>query len=282
VTGTAEQRWGQALGSWAIPPEILASASRSPWGHPVARFAARADSEVLAPSGASFEHAVESLQTGEAAGGRPGSVLDVGVGAGAASLPLIPWVCSITAVDPVAEMLSAFDERAARLVDQTSPLVAVRTVLGEWPQVAAQAGEADVVVCHHVLYNVPDIGPFLAALTAAARWRVVVEVPPLHPMSWMNPLWERFHGLRRPDAPSADDIVAVLHEQDVRALTVDRWVRAEAETLSADERVALVTRQLCLPTEREPEVGAALADAPAVELRRVVTMTWRGSAAAEA
>lgn len=280
MTGTAAQRWGRALQSWAIPPGILAATSANPWGQPVARFAARADAEVQAPSGASFERAVEALEAGEASTGRPGSVLDVGAGAGAASLPLIGWLSAVTAVDPVPEMLDAFDERAAALVDQGGEPVVVRSVLGSWPEAAAQAGPADVVVCHHVLFNVPDVGPFLAAVTAAARWRVVVEVPPLHPMTWMNPLWERFHGLRRPDIPSADDLVAVLHEQDVRALTVDRWVRAQAPTLSAQERVALVTRQLCLPVEREPDVVAALADAPQQELRRVVTLTWRGSAGA--
>ena len=289
VTGTAADRWGEALDSWAVPAPILAAAGRSPWGHPVARFAARADAEILAPSGASFERAVEALEGAEAATGRAGDVLDIGAGAGAASLPLIPWASRVTALDPSAEMLAAFSARAASLVadtaaaaDAASPAVAVRTVLGSWPEAAGEVGTADVVVCHHVLFNVREIGPFLAALTAAARFRVVVEIPPLHPLTWMNPLWEKFHGLRRPDVPSVDDLVAVLHEQDVRALSVDRWVRAEAETLSPAERVALVTRRLCLPPEREPEIAVQLSDQPPAELRRVVTLTWKGSAASQA
>jgi SAM-dependent methyltransferase len=282
VTGTAAERWSAALESWAVPEPILASAGRSPWGHPVARFAARADAEVLTPSGASFERGVEALEAVEAATGRAGTLLDVGAGAGAASLPLLPWASAVTAVDSSAEMLAAFTTRAEALADQAGPGLAVRTVQGSWPQVAADAGVADVVLCHHVLFNVPQIGPFLEALTAAARFRVVVEVPPLHPLTWMNPLWEKFHGLRRPDSPSVDDVVAVLHELDVRALTVDRWVRAEAETLSPDERIALVTRRLCLPPEREPEVAVQLSDSPPVELHRVVTLTWKGSAAAQA
>jgi len=278
VTGPAARSWGQALQSWAVPDTILARAGRSPWGHPVARFAARADAEVAAPSGPSFERAVAALEAVEEATGRPGSVLDVGAGAGAASLPLIPWAGSVTAVDTMPEMLSAFSERAARLVDPAGPPVAVEAVLGAWPDVAGTVAVADVVVCHHVLFNVADVVPFLAALTSAARERVVVEVPPLHPLSWMNSLWVHFHGLHRPDRPSADDLVAVLHEQGVRALTVDRWVRAEAETLSPAERVALVTRQLCLPVQREPEVAAELANLPGTRMRRLVTLTWRGSA----
>jgi Methyltransferase domain len=284
VTGTAADRWSAALGQWAVPESILAGAGRSPWGHPVARFAARADAEVLAPSGASFERAVEALDAAEAATGQPGTVLDVGAGAGAASLPLFGWAAAVTALDSSAEMLAAFGERAAVLADRRDEAdsgdqpVAWRTVLGSWPAAAGEAGAADLVVCHHVLFNVPDLGPFLAALTAAARYRVVVEVPPLHPLTWMNPLWEKFHGLARPDVPSVDDVVAVLHEQDVRALTVDRWVRTEAETLPPDERITLITRRLCLPPEREPEVATQLADSPPVELRRVATLTWSGSA----
>lgn len=280
MTGTAAQRWAVAQDSWAVPEAILAAAGRSPWGHPVAHFAARADAEVQAPVGASFEHAVRALEAGEASTGRSGSVLDVGAGAGAASLPLIPWASALTAVDPEPEMLAAFSERAARLADNAGPAVTVRTVLGGWPEVAAEAGTADLVVCHHVLFNVRDIAGFVAALTGAARWRVVVEIPPTHPLAWMNPLWEQFHGLRRPDGPTVDDLVAVLHEQDVRALTVDRWVRPETHAHSPQERVEQATRRLCLPVDREPEVAAALVLQPVADLRRLVTLTWKGSPAA--
>lgn len=279
VTGPAAERWRAALASWAIPEELVASSGRSPWGHPVARFAARADAEILAPAGASFERAVEALEEVEAATGASGSVLDVGAGAGAAGLPLLPWASALTAVDPSSEMLAAFMARASTPAAQAGgPAVPVRTVEGSWPEVAHEVGVHDVVVCHHVAYNVGDIGPFVSALTSAARHRVVLEIPPLHPLTWMNPLWEKFHGLARPDEPSADDLVAVLHEIDVRALTVDRWVRVEAETMTPEERVALVTRQLCLPADREPEVAVQLADQPTVELRRMVTLSWRGSA----
>jgi len=94
----------------------------------------------------------------------------------------------------------------------------------------------------------------------------------------LNPLWEKFHGIRRPDEPSADDLVAVLHEHGVRALAVDRWVRVESDTSTPEERISMVTRRLCLPVEREPEVAVQLADQPPLELRRMVTLSWRGSA----
>ena len=248
----------------------------------MARFAARADAQIAAPSGCSFERAVAALEAVEASRGHPGTVLDVGSGAGAGSLPLIAWASAVTAVDNEPRMLEAFAERAAGVRDPAGPPLCVNTVLGTWPDVAARVDVADVVVCHHVLFNVADVVPFVAALTAAARAQVVVEVPPLHPMSWLNPLWLRFHGLRRPDGPTVDDLVAVLHEQGVRALTVDRWARAEAETLPPAQRVELVTRQLCLPPEREPEVAAELDAMPRTTMRRLVTLSWPGAASAPA
>ena len=93
------RRWtaGEELLSWAIPPEILAAVADSPWAIPADIFARRADTSVAAPEGASYRRAREAV-------GEGGSVLDVGSGAGAASLPL---GCPITAVDVSPDMLAA-------------------------------------------------------------------------------------------------------------------------------------------------------------------------------
>ncbi|MHB8510630.1 MAG: ATP-binding protein [Actinomycetota bacterium] len=61
-------------------------------------------------------------------------------------------------------------------------------------------GQADVVVCHHVLYDVADIVPFVHALTEHALNHVVIEIFDEHPVAWMNPLWRELHGIGRPDA----------------------------------------------------------------------------------
>ena len=267
---TAAGRWADALAAWAIPEEILARAETSPWGHPVRRFADRADAAVTAPSGRSFEAARDAL----AAGG-PGSVLDVGAGAGAASLPLAPWATELVAVDRSAGMLAAYARRAAEL------RVPARTVEGRWPQVADQAGVHDVVVCHHVVYDVPDIGPFVAALTGSARRRVVVELPVQHPMTWLSPLWLRFHGLTRPERPTSADFVAVLEEAGVAGLRVQQWERPEpADDDPLDERAALVTRRLCLPAARTAEVAALLPDVSQSGFRLVETVSWSGTGGA--
>lgn len=78
-------------------------------------------------------------------------------------------------VDPEPEMLAAYAQAA------TSRGIEHAEIPGRWPGVAAQAGRADVVLAHHVAYNVPDLGGFVAALSAAARRRVVLQMTDAHP-----------------------------------------------------------------------------------------------------
>src|SRR3989442_8618469 len=102
--GDAAERWREALASWAIPEEILARAPESPWGFPVELFASRAQAgpRNLAPSN---RRALEALPEG-------GSALDVGCGAGAASLALVPKARRLIGVDSSAGMLEAFLDKA--------------------------------------------------------------------------------------------------------------------------------------------------------------------------
>ena len=270
---TATQYWGEALRDWAIPPEILDSAPRPPWGFPVARFAERTDVALAAPAGVTFEQTQQWLGGG-------GSLLDVGAGVGYASLPLAPPATSVTAVDPVPEMLEAYAERARRIG------VPFRTILGRWPDVADEAGAHDVVVASNVFYDVQDLGPFVDAMTAHARRRVVVEHTTRHPLSWTSPLWLTFHDVVRPTRPTSTDLEAALRDRGVRDLVCTPWVRHNGYGAGDPDRVALVTRRLCLPEDRELDVAAALREldsrAPAASDGSrgtdVVTMTWAGTA----
>src|SRR5436309_592020 len=97
-----------------------------------------------------------------------GTVLDVGCGAGAASLPLARRSSRLIGVDSSAEMLEAFVERAR------AAGVEAETIEGVWPDIADQAPAADVVVCHHVFYNAPNLTTFAQGLGDHARTRVVV------------------------------------------------------------------------------------------------------------
>ena len=55
-------------------------------------------------------------------------------------------------------------------------------------------------------------------------------------------------------------------------------MRRDVDGLTEQERVELVTRRLCLPVEREPEVAAALAGMPRPGTSPVVTLSWAGGA----
>jgi SAM-dependent methyltransferase len=250
VVGAAAARWTELQSGRGIPAEILARAEADPWGFDTADFAAP-DTPSDTPS---RRAALTLLDPG-------GSVLDVGCGGGSAAFALVPPAGQVVGVDRQPDMLAAFAATARRRG------VRARTVPGRWPEVAAEAGRADAVLCHHVLHNVVDLPPFLGALTASARRGVVVEMLVEHPMAWLDPLWVRFHGLHRPPSATVDDAVGVLREMGVEP-AVRRWQR----TAAPRQDPAWVTRRLCLPADRIPEVAAAL---PALTRpRTAATLTW--------
>lgn len=271
---TAAERWAAALETWAIPPEILAAAPESPWGYSPALFTRRAETALV--------QRTPSAAIARAALPPGGAVLDVGCGAGAASLPLAEQASLLVGVDPSPAMLAIFEERARALG------VRVFSLLGQWPAIAAQAPVADVVVCHHVAYNVADLAPFLVALTAHARRRVVLELTARHPLSDLNDLWLRFHGLVRPTEPDAGDAVAVVRELGLAPERQD-WTAPGSGVgdgfATPGDLVAWTRRRLCLPATRDPEIAAALAqqlgpDSSTWQLppRRLVTLWWPGRA----
>ncbi|MDN5916958.1 MAG: class I SAM-dependent methyltransferase [Pseudonocardia sp.] len=250
-TGAAARRWAELQSGRGIPPEILAGAPADPWTHDPRDFRA----PDVAADTPSRDAALELLDGA-------GTVLDVGCGGGDAAFALLGPLTRVTGADQQADMLDVFAAGARERG------VACATVHGRWPDVAARAGAADVVVCHHVLHNVVDLAPFLGALTAAARRGVVVEMLPEHPLAWLDPLWARFHDLHRPPSATHRDAIAVLGELGV-VPQVRHWQRARRHPHDP----AWVTRRLCLPPERSGEVDAALAEIP-MRGRDAVTLLW--------
>ncbi len=272
-----EAGWREELAAWAIPKRITAAVTDSPWVLPRQVFARRADRLAADPSGPSYQRAWAALDP-------RGSVLDVGSGAGAASLPLLPRCTTLTAVDAEPDMLELLSRRAA---SAPAPKPELNLITGKWPDVAAAAAAADVVTCHHVVYNVAGIEPFLAALTGAARRLVVVELSARHPLASLNDLWLQFHGLVRPTGPTADDLLAILAAMGIDT-GHERWRRPGGRDYASFAEMTDVTRRrLCLPPERAGEVAAALVesgidpDRP-VDLgsggRELVTIWWSGRA----
>jgi Methyltransferase domain len=248
----ASQRWGAALAGWAIPDEIVSRAPESPWTFPPELFRCRVERARIGHPTPTTVRAAEALPRG-------GTVLDVGVGAGAASVRLSPQASRITGVDAV-------------------------PVLGRWPDVADEVEPADVVVCAHVLYNVRDLEPFVRALDAHARRRVVIEITPTHPLAWMTDLWLRFHRLERPTEPTADDAEGALRDLgfDVGREDVER-PSSPGGFQRREDAVGLIRRRLCLTPDRDDEVAEALGSRLAQHERlwsagpdtqRLVTMWW--------
>jgi SAM-dependent methyltransferase len=256
---TAAQKWASDLASWAIPEEILAGAPESPWIHPVKMFTVTGE----ITESPSHLRAREALPSG-------GAVLDVGCGGGRASMALVPPAAMLTGVDEEQPMLDRFEAAALERG------VAHAQILGRWPAVANVAPRADVVVCHHVLYNVSDLVPFIRALDDHAGKRVVIEIPTTHPLSHMGPLWKQFWDLDRPSGPTAHDAVEVIGSVGIEA-QLEIWQDDEFSAralLSAQEQAHYARIRLCLPAEREAEVAAFLADAPPPPPRQTATIWW--------
>lgn len=256
---TAAERWRDDLASWAIPPEILAGAPESPWIHPVEMFTVTD----AVPDSPSHRRAREVVPDG-------GTVLDVGCGGGRAALALVPPAARVVGVDQQQAMLDRFAEAAQ------ARGVACTTVLGDWPQASARTPSADVVVCHHVAYNVADLVPFVRALSEHASRRVVLELPTTHPLSHMAPLWREFWDLERPTGPTADDCLAVVREAGVPA-SLETWVDdtfSARARLTPEQQAHYLRIRLCLPADREPDVAAFLDRAGDPPDRETATIWW--------
>jgi SAM-dependent methyltransferase len=262
------ERWRSALAAWAPPPGTPPARPRP---LAVAEYARRRDLVMQPSQRPLFRRAAEALDP-------PGSVLDVGAGAGAASLPLADLTTALTAVDVDDRMLAEVGRRAR---EAGTP---VTTVQGRWPEVSPDVGDVDVVVCAHVLYNVADVASFVDALSARARRRVVYAFTEVHPQSWVAAVRERLLGVARPTGPDARDAVALLE-------ALDLGVRAERASqppmpVDLDSLVADVSDRLQLGPERADEVRAALVaggvdpDRPLHPLSRVdeVVCWWPGNA----
>jgi hypothetical protein len=260
---TAARRWAEELSAWRIDPEILASVEESPYVFPPRLFSAPQDPEA-APS-----PLVEQVRAALPSGG---TVLDVGAGAGAGSLALAGAVGHLHAVDSQASMVRALESAAAaRGIELT-------TYEGRWPDLAPEVPVCDVVVCAHVLYNVPELPPFVAALTDHARRRVVVELTGAHPWARLAPMWEAAHHQPRPRGPSAELALEVLRECGIEPEVRETVRRPVVRTADLHEEwVDFTRRQLCLPPERRPEVVELMAAHPPGP-RRIVTIAWPGRA----
>jgi SAM-dependent methyltransferase len=178
-------------------------------------------------------------------------LLDVGAGSGRFALPLARHVREVIAVEPSAAMRRRLEAEAA-----SQGLTNLTIVPTRWEQ--APLLTAEVVLCAHVLYPLPDIVPFLARLDAAAQRECFVYLRERHLDELTSAAWERWHGEPRCLPPTGSDALAVLQEMGIAA----EAERVEAPTswryASLEEAETEFLEHLILP------------DTPAVrrELRR--------------
>ena len=266
---TALDRWRDQLDAWAIPEAIVAAAPEPPWGFPVETFRRRGQASAIVRT-TTTRRALEALPPG-------GSVLDVGVGGGATSLPLARWAGVIIGLDGQADMLHGF------LANASAAGVQAEAVEGRWPFAADRVAHVDIVMAGHVLYNVADLGPFIRALDEHARSRIVLELTDRHPLDWMRDLWRGFHDLDRPTGPTATDAVDAIAELGFDVRREDHETSDLGSFARREDAVALVRRRLCLPADRDDEIANALGDRlhPADDgwdigprERTIVTLWW--------
>jgi SAM-dependent methyltransferase len=166
--------------------------------------------------------------------------LDVGAGAGRFALPVARRVREVVALDPSERMLAALREIAAEHgVDN------VRTILARWPLTDVPPTDrphADVVRIAHVGYDVEAIGPFVAALEAAATRRCLAVLMERQPASTIDPFWPLVHGEPRVPLPALPAFLELLHARG-REPEVAYLPRPAARCRTSSARLA--RRQTC-------------------------------------
>ena len=243
---TPAERWRLQLEAWRIPDELLDAVEDSPYGWPQALWKRRSRAAIDEPEPRTLQIVRDLL-------GQFGSLLDVGAGRGRASLPLAAEGNRLTAVEPDPGMASGLREDAA------ARGVAVEVIEGSWPEVSASVEPVDVAMSAHVVYDVHEIIPFLAAMQKKARGAVVIELSDRHPWAGLAPHYRVLHGLERPDGPTADDLIEVVSEMLERPPQVERWHRSGGLHFeSIDEIREMFGRRLVLPRNRWEELDDVL------------------------
>ena len=248
--------WSSDLAAWGIPSEIIDQAPQSPWIHPSALFTVP---EVISET-LSHARARELMPEN-------GSVLDIGCGGGIAAFAVAPPAKKVIGVDHQQEMLDMFAQTANDRNLQHEEF------LGDWPDVASLVPAADVVTCHHVVFNISDIEPFVRELDSHAQRRVVIEMPQHHPLSSMSQAWKHFWNLDRPVNPTSKDFVTLLKSFGIDAHHED-WSHSVRSGISEEQNARFMRIRLCLPESRETEVRDFFREHPVPANRNLTTIWW--------
>jgi SAM-dependent methyltransferase len=171
------------------------------------------------------------------------TVLDVGAGGGRYAIPLTKHAKQVVAVEPSQHMVGALRDEVAETGIQN-----LEVVESTWQN--ADVAPADVVICSHVLYPLPDIVPFLEKLAAKTRQYCFLQLNGGQPVWEMHDLWLRFYDEPVRPQPTYIDAFNLLHQMGIYAnveimphsrrglsvgLTFDRAVEQFRERLVLDD-----------------------------------------------
>jgi CTP:molybdopterin cytidylyltransferase MocA len=211
--------------------------------------------------------------------------LDVGAGAGRFALPIARRVREVVAIDPSEQMLAGLHEIATEY-----DISNVRTILARWPM--ADPPTADVVLIAHVGYDIEDIGPFVAALEAAAGRRCLAVLMERQPASTIDPFWPLVHGQTRVPLPALPEFLELLEARGDRP-ELTYLPRPTARFGTFDEMLAFARRQTWVAEggEKDRRLVAALRERaretpdgwtlPAADMR-IGVVSWAPSVALDA
>lgn len=133
-------------------------------------------------------------------------LVDVGGGAGRIALALAARCRQVVNVDASPVMLRAFTDSA-----REAGITNARTVAAHWPDVPASVDvTGDLVIVANVTYFVRDIVPFIQALEAAARRRVIIDLWTTPPVARNGALFARVYGEDEALVPTHRELLAVL------------------------------------------------------------------------
>lgn len=131
------------------------------------------------------------------------TAIDVGAGAGRHAARLAERLDWVTAVEPSQGMR-----------DLIPPRDNMTIIASPWE--LADPAPADLVICCHVLYGIPEIEPFVAKLERAARLHVFIQLRFGQMTTPADPLWELLTGQERVRQPQFGDLYNALLQLGIR------------------------------------------------------------------
>ncbi|MSQ10167.1 MAG: methyltransferase domain-containing protein [Dehalococcoidia bacterium] len=170
------------------------------------------------------------------------TLLDVGVGMGRHVLPLSRRVEHVTAVEPSQAI------RDFMAADAAEQQVANLTVAGaDWQ--TADVAPADVVLCSHVIYNVPEVGGFVDKLAAYALQHCIIAMRTGQRDQMLRGPFQQIHGEELIPEPVLVDLYNVVHQRlgiavNVQAMNFRRGAMPLGNYETLNEAIAALRGQL--------------------------------------